>query len=167
MPFTLLGSDLSLHFFCLPVSRAFTPRIARLIRRRTPSSHEIAVSSAHRQRGAKRLAALTVPALLRGRVFFLQTTKHFLGWNSRAALDPSLNRIFEFRQFKVFPLLSLFQDQPPEKQLSGSRAVACDPRRLSHLTAAAAARNRYRDPRTRNPRVAFVNFLYPNEERRR
>jgi hypothetical protein len=92
---------------------------------------------------AYRLAASAVPGLPRGRVLFLQTIKHLLGWNPRAALDPSLNRVFQFRHFKVFPLLLLFQDQSPKKQLSGSRAVACDPRRhRSHLTAAAAAGNR-------------------------
>jgi len=50
--------------------------------------HDCIVCQTRRQRGAKGLAALTVPALLLGRVFLLQTIKHFLGWNSRAALDP-------------------------------------------------------------------------------
>ena len=47
--------------------------------------------------GAELLAVATVPALLRGCILILQTIKHLLGWNSRAALDPSLNRVFEFR----------------------------------------------------------------------
>jgi hypothetical protein len=64
--------------------------------------------------GAERLAASTVPARLRGCVFVLQTIKHLVGWNSRAAFDPRLNRVFHFRHFRVFPLLMMVHNQPPK-----------------------------------------------------
>jgi len=107
-------------------------------------------------------------ALLRGCAFFLQTIKHLVGWNSRAAFDPRLNRVFQFRHFRVFPLLMIVHDQPPKKQLlSGSRSVACDPRRrLRHLSATAAAGNRSRDLRTRNPQVVDDKLLRTKQKRR-
>ena len=107
-------------------------------------------------------------ALLRGCAFFLQAIKHLVGWNSRAAFDPRLNRVFQFRHFRVFPLLMIVHDQPPKKQLlSGSRSVACDPRRrLRHLSATAAAGNRSRDLRTRNPQVVDDKLLRAKQKRR-
>jgi hypothetical protein len=76
---------------------------------------------------AQRWAASAVPALPRGRVLFLQTIKHLLCWNSRAAHDPSLNRVFQFRHLKVFPFLVLFQESLPKTvvkfAINGVRSV--------------------------------------------
>src|SRR5437764_14420285 len=58
--------------------------------------------------------ASAATALPHGGVLFLQTVKHLLGWNSRAAHDPGLNRVFQFRHFAGLPFLMLFQDAAPK-----------------------------------------------------